>query len=40
MANLIINDEIFGVLLPLINNDDITDINFNGTEVCIINISI
>lgn len=33
MANLIINDEIFGVLLPLINNDDITDINFNGTEV-------
>ena len=35
MANLKISDAYFGELLPLIENEDITDINWNGKELWI-----
>ena len=33
MAKLTLNEELFGDLLPLIKDDNITDINFNGEEL-------
>lgn len=40
MENIRISDELFGELLPYIKNDNITDINWNGTQLWIDDLEI